>query len=285
MMDLLARKGISLDRLRAFLQVFDAGGIARAAPLQAVRQSQLSRQLKELETALGQPLFVRAGRRLLPTEAGRRLARVIRDLRSGLSDAAAAEGSQRLRLAAGDSVLHWLVLPGLGQLRAECPGLELSVRAEVAPELVQGLEEHEIDLGLMRLGSPTGALKTLRLGKVGFAVFAARRHRDLERMPLAVPISERALWPLLGQSGAATIECETFPQVAAAVRSGEVAGILPSYANRELPEPQYRRTHLPELAAAATTLLLVWRDRLDELRPQLEPVRRAIARLVREGIA
>jgi hypothetical protein len=53
---------------------------------------------------------------------------------------------------------------------------------------------------------------------------------------------------------------KTFPQVAAAVRSGEVAGILPSYANRELPEPQYRRTHLPELATAATTLVLVWRD-------------------------
>ena len=61
MMDLLARKGVSLDRLRAFLEVFEAGGIARAAPLRAVRQSQLSRQLKELETALGQALFVRAG--------------------------------------------------------------------------------------------------------------------------------------------------------------------------------------------------------------------------------
>lgn len=41
-------KGMSLERLDAFLAVLEAGGIARAAPGQPVRQSQLSRQISEL---------------------------------------------------------------------------------------------------------------------------------------------------------------------------------------------------------------------------------------------
>src|SRR6185436_3332087 len=113
----LSRKGLSLDRLQAFLAITEAGGIARAAPNQPVRQSQLSRQLKELETALGRSLFVRKGRRLEPTEAGARLARVVRELKWGLAQSVATSGQLRVRLAAGDSVLTWLVLPLLGRLR------------------------------------------------------------------------------------------------------------------------------------------------------------------------
>ena len=54
--------GLSLDRLNSFLQVAEARGLARAAPGDPVRQSQLSRQLKELENALGQVLFDRSSR-------------------------------------------------------------------------------------------------------------------------------------------------------------------------------------------------------------------------------
>src|SRR5262245_24498737 len=139
MNDLLGRKGLSLDRLRAFLLVHEAGGIARAAPGQAVRQSQLSRQLKELETALGQVLFLRHGRRLAPTAAGQRLARGVRELRWGLGQAAAAEGQVRVRLGAGDSVLCWLVLPALKRLA----GVELEVGAMVASHAVAALADHE----------------------------------------------------------------------------------------------------------------------------------------------
>jgi hypothetical protein len=148
---------------------------------------------------------------------------------------------------------------------------------------VRGLDEHQLDLGLLRAAQPAAALKTLRLGKVSYALFAARHHRNLRSAPLAVPTSERALLPALGRLGQPSIECETFPQVAAAVRSGEVAGVLPSYARRELSEPQYHREELPELGASA--LLLAWRPRLDELRPELKAVRRAIEQVVRDQLA
>ena len=55
----MTAKGLSLERLASFLAVVDARGIARAAPGQPVRQSQLSRQIGELERALGVALFER----------------------------------------------------------------------------------------------------------------------------------------------------------------------------------------------------------------------------------
>jgi len=283
MNDFLARKGLSIDRLRSFLLVHEAGGISRAAPGQAVRQSQLSRQLKELETALGQALFLRRGRRLEPTAAGHRLARAVRELQWGLGHAAAAEGRVRVRLAAGDSVLCWLVLPLLGRLRAACPGVELEVGAMVASQAVAALEDHEIDLALLRAGESAGALKTVRLGQVGFGIFSAKR-LDLLEAPLAVPTTERALWPTLAALGAPAIACQTFPQVAAAVRSGAVAGVLPSFARRELPAAEYRMTQPAGFEALASALLLAWHPRLDALQPEVTPVRRALEQVVRSAL-
>ena len=63
MMDasLFSRSGMSLDRLRSFLALADAGGIAKAAPRAPVRQSQLSRQLRGLGDFFGSPLGVGHG--------------------------------------------------------------------------------------------------------------------------------------------------------------------------------------------------------------------------------
>ena len=61
-MPLPSLTGVSIDRLKSFLLVAEAGGHARAAPGDPVRQSQLSRQVSELEVALAQELFVRSGR-------------------------------------------------------------------------------------------------------------------------------------------------------------------------------------------------------------------------------
>ena len=54
--ELFSESGISLDRCRAFLAIVEAGGITQASEGSTSRQSQLSRQLGELETWLGAKL-------------------------------------------------------------------------------------------------------------------------------------------------------------------------------------------------------------------------------------
>ena len=50
---LFSERGLSLDRLKVLIEVRDAGSIAQAAPADPVRQSQYSRQLRELSEFFG----------------------------------------------------------------------------------------------------------------------------------------------------------------------------------------------------------------------------------------
>jgi LysR family transcriptional regulator, nitrogen assimilation regulatory protein len=61
---------IDLKSLRAFCSVAEHGSFSRAAAVQSVAQSILSRQIAALEAELGGKLFHRTGRGVLPTELG-----------------------------------------------------------------------------------------------------------------------------------------------------------------------------------------------------------------------
>lgn len=62
---------LNYHHLRYFRAIAHEGGLTRAAEKMNVAQSALSIQLRQLEEALGQPLFVRKNRQLVLTEAGR----------------------------------------------------------------------------------------------------------------------------------------------------------------------------------------------------------------------
>lgn len=71
----LLREGIVVDLLllKTFLKVAAIGNITKAATVLFVTQSAVSRRIKQLEDAIGQPLLERMGNALIPTPAGRLL--------------------------------------------------------------------------------------------------------------------------------------------------------------------------------------------------------------------
>jgi len=83
---LFAESGLSLDRLRALVEVGSAGSIAQAAAGDPVRQSQYSRQIKELEDFFQTRLLERQGKGMRFTASGRELARISRFFLLGLSN-------------------------------------------------------------------------------------------------------------------------------------------------------------------------------------------------------
>ena len=270
----MASKGLSLERLESFLAVVNAGGIARAAPGAPVRQSQLSRQLAELEKALGVALFEKGtqGPRV-PSATGGHLARLVRDFQRGLDDVRRAEaGPLAMVIGAGDSVIHWLLVPVMQELR----GVGVAAGARSTDEIVAELRAGSIDVGVVRMADALpDELRTARLGTIEYALFTPRGER---KPPLAAATGEPALSPLLDALGPASLCLETFPQVASAVRSG-FSGVLPTLARTELGNA----TRGPVLASSA--LALAWRARLDDVRPALVPVRRRLVRLLREALA
>jgi DNA-binding transcriptional LysR family regulator len=270
----LERTGISLERLRNFLLVVEAAGIARAAPGQPVRQSLYSRQIGELEAALELVLFERQGRGLKLTEAGRQLAIVVRDVIRGLEGVALAARLQQqpFSLAAGDSLLHWWILPRLGAHPSNEP---VSVQSMSSGDAASAVREGRVDFGVVRVNSDLRGLEQLRLGFVDYAIFAsaglirgyAERNAELARLPLALQTSE----PLLNEGLQASLRaagrlqpalyCETFPQVCRAVQSGRYAGLLPTLARAELPARRYRELTFGGQAKLRSAVALVWRKK------------------------
>jgi DNA-binding transcriptional LysR family regulator len=83
---------LSLQQVRCFCAALELGSFTAAAVALRVSQPAVAEQIRKLEQALGTDLFVRAGRGVLPTEAGRVFAEhATRSLRA-LEDAAGSVG-------------------------------------------------------------------------------------------------------------------------------------------------------------------------------------------------
>src|SRR6476619_7642842 len=78
--ELLSEGGLSLDRLKNFCAMAEAGGIARVAGGDPAKQSLYSRQLRELEQFFGAEVTRRKGKGIEFTEQGLELARQVRAL-------------------------------------------------------------------------------------------------------------------------------------------------------------------------------------------------------------
>ena len=65
---------LSLQQIRCFCAALELGSFTAAAEQLRVSQPAVAEQVRKLEQALGADLFVRAGRGVVPTEAGRAFA-------------------------------------------------------------------------------------------------------------------------------------------------------------------------------------------------------------------
>src|SRR2546428_3280657 len=90
--------------LRLVAAVAEHGTLTRAGRVLHLTQSGLSRQLLDLETRLGLPLFHRLGKRMVPTPPGQRLLGAARRALPPLSDV-----EEELRPLAGGRAA---ILPG-----------------------------------------------------------------------------------------------------------------------------------------------------------------------------
>src|SRR5438132_602299 len=116
---LFEKSGLSLDRLRNFAAIADAGGLSLAASGDPARMSLFSKQVKELEGFFGVALTVRQGRVVKLTKAGRELAQLARAHLGGLADfqQACCELPQTMGVGASNSVLEWVLLPEIAKWR------------------------------------------------------------------------------------------------------------------------------------------------------------------------
>lgn len=143
---------MNLRQLRAFAAIADAGGVARAAARLNLSQPALSRQIQNLESELGVPLFNRIGRRVQLTSEGDDLLRRSRQL---LADADSLGEHARslkageaglLRVGATPQVIENLLADFLTHYRRRHPGVEVQLVEDGGVRLRARLEDGDFEL-------------------------------------------------------------------------------------------------------------------------------------------
>lgn len=143
---------LNFHHLRYFWAVAKDGNLTRAARRLRVSQSALSTQIKQLEEQLGQALFVREGRGLELTEAGRIALAYAEgifaaggELLATLKDGRRREHVLRVGAVAtlSRNFQESFIKPLLGE-----PGVQLRLSSGSLDELLHRLEAHALDLVL-----------------------------------------------------------------------------------------------------------------------------------------
>ena len=256
-MDLFSAKGVSIDRLRSFCAVIEHGSISAAVGDDPVRQSQFSRQIKELEQALEVTLFERRNRRLIPTAAGRSMALLTRRYFDGVLGLCREHASepQKLTVVAGESILEGIVLPRFGRLRELYPNHVFHFQNETTSQVVQKLQRGEAEIGIMRESALTDELASIFLVETRYSLVVPRAllpegslygWDQLRGLPTAMLRGggefASTLAELTGQARvrlSLVAECSTFGGLRELIRTGGVAAFLPEWMARTLPEDRF----------------------------------------------
>ena len=284
---LLARRGLSLDRLRVLCEVGDAGSIARAAGSDPARQSQFSRQLKQLEDFFEVELTRRQGKELVLTEAGQELVEIARESIGRIQDFQLRATGQPLRFAigAGDSLVQWLVLPRLVARQYNLRNVSLRVQNLRTSEITNRLHDLSLDFGLVRRDAVSKPLAAFPLGKMEFALFCSKvvfpggippDHRKVfESIPLAMQSGDGIFMRQFREWAASTdldipikLECDSFPQACRALCSGQFATVLPKIARCDLPKDGFWELDIPFLNKKSRQICLAWNPRTLRLRSE-----------------
>jgi DNA-binding transcriptional LysR family regulator len=148
---------MTLQQLRYFLAAAEHGSFSAAAEALLMAQPSLSDQIRRLEAELGVPLFTRAGRRLVLTEAGRML-QPEAERTLGAAEQA-AESVREVRTLEGGTAsfgtfgsAHHYLLGGLVQdFRKRHPKVRVRVVGQNSAEVADAVRDGRLEAGLIAL--------------------------------------------------------------------------------------------------------------------------------------
>lgn len=170
-------------QLELFLAVLDCASVTRAAERVGLTPGAVSLQLRHLATDLHADLFVRTGKRLVPTPTALRLAERARLVMSQIGEIQREFQSdprtdeRPFHFATGATALiHRLGRP-LRLLRKTFPHISISITVLPTEEMVTGLIERRFDLALISLPYPSQNLNIIPLFEEEVLVIKPSVHR------------------------------------------------------------------------------------------------------------
>jgi len=287
-----------LNLLVALDVLLAEASVARAAKRLHLSPSAMSRTLARLRRTTGDPLLVRAGRRLVPTpralELGQRVGRLVQDAEAVLRPAAILDFKKLERsftLRTRDGFVENFGPELVARIGAEAPGVRLRF-VQKPDKDVTPLRDGSVDLETGVVGSTTGpemraqALfrdryvgvvrsgHALCRGKINAARYAAGRHILVARGGLDRGAIDDAL-ELLGLEREIATTVGGFSVALALARGSDLIASVPERHTGKLRAGMFSFP-LP-VAMPQMTISLLWHPRLDA-----DPAHRWLRACVRE---
>lgn len=298
--DLFAMSGLSLERLKSFADIVAAGGISAAVGDDSNRQSQFSRQLKELERYFSVELIKRGRGPMKLTQAGEQLHRVISHTFGSLQEFRrhCANRPVELSIGAGESLIQWMLLPRLPRLVAEHPHVTVNFQNLRTDDILKQLADGTLDFGVVTRTNSDRQLESVPLGQLEYALFVpdefvrGNLRKDpvelLGRVPLALLLGTEAVRHALEELAQkhelkldVRLRLSSYPQLAAAVQNLKLAAVMPTLAASSLSVERIRMIRLPVLDQLSRRVALVWNRKATDIRPSIAPFAKVFGKMFR----
>ncbi len=241
---------MDLHQLRVFQAAVKSGGFTRASEQLHLSQSTVSQHIKMLEEELGCALFLRVGKRVMVTEAGRVLLQysetIFRDLKNAEMAVREMNALKRgtVRLGVGPTTLTYRLPHVLSDYSRRFPDIELIVLAGTTEFLLDALRSQHLDLAVVMRTTPQPGLTATPLGREEMIIVANREHplarqktvdaKDLASLRFILYEKHTAMqnvidryFESLGVTPRITMEVENNEAIKSLVRVGLGASIMP----------------------------------------------------------
>lgn len=223
------------------------------------------------------------------TESGKRLATLLHGHFAGLARLKAdfSGSMQTMRVGAGESLQQWVTIPALTGASKAWPKVQWHLRNLRSEDVVSGLLDGELELGILRRNEVPKGLRSKTAGKIKYALFVPtclvpmmEDARSGTKLPLAALEGQSHVDHLLAGLSIALPErwerrliCTSLPQAAEAVRLGLAAAVLPEAIGRQWPASVASAIPLSSRESAHVDLALVWNPVTSKTWPSFEACR------------
>ena len=158
---------VNIHSLRSFLAVARNRGISRSVDELHLTQPAISRQILGLEESLGTPLFIRKGRLLALTEAGRILqqygGRILQLVAEARAEIDGLKGLVRghLRISAASTIGIYMIPGVLGEFKDLYQGIEISLDISNKRKVLESIQDGTADIGFVGPPVPESELLSM----------------------------------------------------------------------------------------------------------------------------
>ncbi len=184
---------MEIKELKYFLAVAREENITKAAEYLYITQPSLTRQIQNMEKEIGQPLFIRAGRKMKLTEAGLLLQKRAEEIVE-LYDKAEHEWlnisddvSGEIYIGGGESYGMTILMEVVSKLRQDYPNIKINLYSGDMLDVCEHLDKGLLDFGLLMQPADLSKYESIHLPYVDTWGLLMPKNHPLTQKELITP--------------------------------------------------------------------------------------------------